>query len=67
MDWRASFDRLRHHAHVLKCGPRSWRTKLRGDLPPGGEREINLTAKRNAEGGEAAVSQSADFGPLEAR
>jgi hypothetical protein len=24
-----------HHAHVLKCGPRSWRTKLHGDLPPG--------------------------------
>jgi len=24
-------DRLLHHGHVLKCGPRSWRTKLRGD------------------------------------
>jgi hypothetical protein len=44
-----------------------WRTKLHGDLPSGGEREINLTAKRKAEGGEEAVSQSADFGPLEAR
>jgi DNA replication protein DnaC len=21
-------DRLLHHAHVLTCGPRSWRTKL---------------------------------------
>jgi len=21
-------DRLLHHGHVLKCGPRSWRTKL---------------------------------------
>ena len=21
-------DRLLHHAHVLKCGPRSWRTKV---------------------------------------
>jgi hypothetical protein len=20
-------DRLLHHGHVLKCGPRSWRTK----------------------------------------
>jgi hypothetical protein len=20
-------DRLLHHAHVLKCGPRSWRTQ----------------------------------------
>src|SRR5258708_4970021 len=25
-------DRLLHHGHVLKCGPRSWRTKI--DLPP---------------------------------
>jgi len=25
-------DRLLHHGHVLKCGPRSWRTKT--DLPP---------------------------------
>jgi DNA replication protein DnaC len=29
----AMLDRLLHHAHVLKCGPRSWRTKLRSDLP----------------------------------
>ena len=28
----AMLDRLLHHGHVLKCGPRSWRTKL--DLPP---------------------------------
>jgi hypothetical protein len=25
-------DRLLHHGHVLKCGPRSWRTKLHSDL-----------------------------------
>ena len=25
-------DRLLHHAHVLKCGPRSWRTKGQADL-----------------------------------
>lgn len=31
----ALLDRLLHHAHVLKCGPRSWRTKLHGDLRPG--------------------------------
>jgi len=24
----AMLDRLLHHRHVLKCGPRSWRTKL---------------------------------------
>ena len=28
----ALLDRLLHHAHVLKCGPRSWRTKVHGDL-----------------------------------
>ena len=28
----ALLDRLLHHAHVLKCGPRSWRTKLHQDL-----------------------------------
>jgi hypothetical protein len=24
----AMLDRLLHHGHVLKCGPKSWRTKL---------------------------------------
>lgn len=28
----AMLDRLLHHAHILKCGPRSWRTKLQTDL-----------------------------------
>ena len=28
----AMLDRLLHHGHVLKCGPRSWRTKTQ--LPP---------------------------------
>jgi len=27
----AVLDRLHHHGHLLKCGPRSWRTKM--DLP----------------------------------
>jgi uncharacterized coiled-coil protein SlyX len=30
----ALLDRLLHHAHVLKCGPRSWRTKAHTDLHP---------------------------------
>ena len=30
----AMLDRLLHHAHVLKCGPKSWRTKLRSTLQP---------------------------------
>ena len=29
----AMLDRLLHHAHVLTCGPRSWRTRLHGDRP----------------------------------
>ena len=28
----AMLDRILHHAHVLKCGPKSWRTKLKSDL-----------------------------------
>jgi len=28
----ALLDRLPHHGHVLKCGPRSWRTKGQADL-----------------------------------
>ena len=28
----AILDRLLHHAHVLQCGPRSWRTKVQTDL-----------------------------------
>ena len=28
----ALLDRLLHHAHVLKCGPRSWRTKIQTDV-----------------------------------
>ena len=28
----ALLDRLLHHAHVLKCGPQSWRTKVHTDL-----------------------------------
>jgi DNA replication protein DnaC len=28
----ALLDRLLHHAHVLECGPQSWRTKLQTDF-----------------------------------
>ena len=27
----AMLDRLLHHGHLLKCGPRSWRTKTASD------------------------------------
>jgi DNA replication protein DnaC len=30
----AMLDRLLHHGHVLKCGPRSWRTKNPDNLQP---------------------------------
>jgi DNA replication protein DnaC len=29
----AMLDRLLHHGHLLKCGPRSWRTKIGESLP----------------------------------
>ena len=31
----AFLDRLLHHAHVLTCGPRSWRTRLQGERSEG--------------------------------
>ena len=30
----AMLDRLLHHAHVLRCGPRSWRTRTDSNLKP---------------------------------
>jgi DNA replication protein DnaC len=40
----ALLDRLLHHAHVLKCGPRSWRHESPGGLAHrrAGEVELNL-------------------------
>ena len=32
----ALLDRLLHHAHVLTCGPRSWRTRLQSDRTASG-------------------------------
>ena len=32
----ALLDRLLHHAHVLTCGPRSWRTRLHGERATSG-------------------------------
>ena len=32
----ALLDRLLHHAHVLTCGPRSWRTRLHGERATAG-------------------------------
>ena len=33
----AMLDRLLHHGHILKCGPRSWRTRLHTE-PPASEK-----------------------------
>lgn len=33
----AMLDRLLHHGHMLKCGPKSWRTKLAGTTAGGGQ------------------------------
>src|ERR687892_1479114 len=32
----AMLDRLLHHAHLLTCGPKSWRTRLHGDRATAG-------------------------------
>ena len=39
----ALLDRLLHHAHVLKCGPRSWRTKVAHRFAHRGGNEVKLT------------------------
>ena len=40
----ALLDRLLHHAHVLKCGPRSWRTKVQTTLRTHDVMKSNSTA-----------------------
>lgn len=35
----AMLDRLLHHGHVLKCGPKSWRTKTAAAFSPDRERQ----------------------------
>ena len=41
----ALLDRLLHHAHVLKCGPRSWRTKIQTTLRIQGCPEVKLNSR----------------------
>ena len=58
----AMLDRLLHHGHVLKCGPRSWRTKtargivrkkasLTARALPSRSRDLSLSARMAAERG----------------
>jgi hypothetical protein len=49
----ALLDRLLHHAHVLKCGPRSWRTKVAADLRPEGA--ANRTHPVSAAAGKCGI------------
>ena len=44
----ALLDRLLHDAHVLKCGPRTWRTKVQTDLANTGRREVKINARLGA-------------------
>ena len=73
----AMLDRLLHHGHVLKCGPRSWRTKTGstsgGDAPEGfrprrrkrGEATGRPTARSSFLGhpGARFFEEASDFGP----
>ena len=43
----ALLDRLLHHAHVLKCGPRSWRTRLHAERPPRDAHDASRFALRS--------------------
>ncbi len=63
----ALLDHLLHHALVLKVWSPELVPEAARRFATRGEREINLKAKRKADGGEEAVSQSADLGLLEAR
>jgi len=38
----AMLDRLLHHGHVLKCGPRSWRTKRPATVAGGRIEQLSL-------------------------
>ena len=57
----ALLDRLLHHAHVLKCGPRSWRTKVHTDLRTGGRREVELTSLGRVGNGRFCLSTNGRF------
>jgi len=45
----ALLDRLLHHAHVLTCGPRSWRTRLHDERATSGRHDIDDAARSGSE------------------
>ena len=57
----ALLDRLLHHAHVLKCGPRSWRTKVQTDLRTDEGNEVELTGLGPGEIAGFALSTNCRF------
>ena len=44
----AMLDRLLHHGHILKCGPRSWGTKLQPEQNGEGPRPNHGSLRENA-------------------
>ena len=49
----AMLDRLLHHGHVLKCGPRSWRTKTTSREEANDKNKSNKDAGQRTPGGVA--------------
>ena len=55
----AMLDRLLHHGHVLKCGPRSWRTKTGSNGMLNDKEQSNKDAGQRAPGGVATCDPEA--------
>jgi len=61
----AMLDRLLHHGHVLKCGPRSWRTKLAAVEEFTKSRAYRTTGNALVEGKNGAVvRKQIGYGPI---
>ena len=56
----AMLDRLLHHGHVLKCGPRSWRTKTAAATEDGTNKERGFVV---CEGAALALPGFTAFAP----
>jgi hypothetical protein len=61
----ALLDRLLHHAHVLKCGPRSSRTKVQTDLRTREETKYNSLGRSGNAG--FALSRNRRFSTVHRR
>jgi DNA replication protein DnaC len=54
----ALLDRLLHHAHVLKCRPRSWRTKRHSDLRQDAAARQTITPSPKSSSGSCSLATS---------